>query len=77
LHSPVSRTAPHQVTLALDPVRHATTRGATLWRVDASGRKRIGALAPGTRQLTVDVGALEGVLLVIEPVAAKSPQPPR
>ena len=69
--------APHRLTLALDPARHATTSGATLWRVDASGRKRVGALPPGARQLTVDVGALEGVLLVIEPVTAKSPQPPQ
>jgi hypothetical protein len=68
---------PHDVTLTLDPARHATMRGAELWRVDASGKKRVGALAPGTRTLTVAVGALEGVLLVIEPAISKSPPRPR
>ncbi len=57
----------HAVTLALDPVRHGTVHGATLWRVDASGKRRVGALAAGAREVTVDVGALEGVLLLIEP----------
>ena len=68
---------PHDVTLTLDPVRHATAPGATLWRIDASGKKRVGALSPGTRTLTVAVGALEGVLLVVEPATSKSPPRPR
>jgi len=59
--------APHTVTLTLDPARHGTARGATLWRVDASGRKQVGALPAGARSLTVDVAALEGVLLIVEP----------
>lgn len=57
----------HTLTLALDPVRHATVRGATLWRIGATGKTRVGTLARGERQLTVTVGALQGVLLVIEP----------
>ncbi len=59
--------AAHRVTLTLDPVRHGTTRGATLWRVDASGKKPLGKLAAGARTLTTEVAALEGVLLLIEP----------
>lgn len=67
----------HDISLTLDPIRHATTRGATLWRIDASGKRRIGVLAPGTRQVTVAVGALECVLLVVEPATSKSPPRPR
>ena len=59
--------AAHHVTLTLDPARHGTSRGATLWRVDGSGRRQVGALAAGARELRVDVAALEGVLLIIEP----------
>jgi len=59
--------AAHRVTLTLDPARHGTARGATVWRVDASGRKAAGTLAPGARSLTVPVGPLEGVLMLIEP----------
>ena len=55
------------VTLTLDPARHATVRGAELWRIDAAGKRRLGVLAPGERHVTVAVGPLEGVLLVIEP----------
>ncbi|HEY3286168.1 MAG TPA: DUF6259 domain-containing protein [Gemmatimonadaceae bacterium] len=59
--------AAHSITLTLDPARHGTTRGATVWRVDASGRKQVATLAAGARTLTVDVGALEGVLLLLDP----------
>lgn len=59
--------AAHRVRLTLDPARHGTQRGAVLWRVDASGKKQVGVLAAGARELTVDVAALEGVLLIIEP----------
>lgn len=55
------------VTLTLDPARHGTARGATLWRVDSTGKRQVGTLAAGARELTVDVAALEGVLLIIEP----------
>jgi uncharacterized protein (DUF362 family) len=41
--------------------------GATLWRVDASGRRKAGVLAAGATTVAVDVAALEGVLLFIEP----------
>jgi len=57
----------HVVTLTLDPARHGTARGATLWCVDAAGRKRVGSLAAGARELRVAVAALEGVLLIVEP----------
>jgi len=57
----------HVVKLTLDPARHGTARGATLWRVDASGRKRVASLAAGARALSVAVPALEGVLLIVEP----------
>ncbi|MDQ8155309.1 MAG: DUF6259 domain-containing protein [Gemmatimonadota bacterium] len=59
--------AAHRVTLTLDPARHGTTRGATLWRVDGAGRHKVGALAAGATSVAVDVAALEGVLLFIEP----------
>jgi len=59
--------AAHDVTLTLDPVRHGTARGATLWRIDASGKQRVGTMAAGERTLTVSVAALQGVLMVIEP----------
>jgi hypothetical protein len=58
----------HRVTLTLDPVRHGTVRGAVLWRVDANGRKRVGTLAAGARDVSIDVVPLEGVLLEIEPL---------
>ncbi len=57
----------HEVTLTLDPVRHGTARGATLWRVDASGKKQVAVLPAGARAIKVPVGALEGVLLLVEP----------
>ncbi len=57
----------HRVTLTLDPARHGTQRGATLWRVDGVGKQRIATLAAGTREISADVAALEGVLLIIEP----------
>jgi hypothetical protein len=59
--------AAHTITLALDPTRHGTARGATVWRVDASGKKQVATLAAGARTLTVDVAALEGVLLILDP----------
>ncbi len=59
--------AAHTVTLTLDPARHGTQHATRLWRVDASGKKRAGTLAAGARELTVDVAALEGMLLIIEP----------
>ena len=59
--------APHQVTLTLDPARHGTARGATLWRVDATGKHAAGVLAAGARTLKVPVAALEGVLMLLEP----------
>jgi hypothetical protein len=59
--------APHRLTLTLDPARHGTARRATIWRVDATGRTKLGPLPAGAREVVVDVGALEGVLLIVEP----------
>lgn len=57
----------HAITLTLDPARHGTRRGAVLWRVDGSGKTRVGALPVGATKLSVNVAALEGVLLILEP----------
>jgi hypothetical protein len=59
--------AAHDVTLTLDPVRHGTMRGATLWRVDVSGKKQVAQLQAGAKSITVPVGALQGVLMLVEP----------
>lgn len=57
----------HTVTLTLDPSRHGTEHGATVWRVDGSGRTKAAELAAGARELSSVVAPLEGVLLIVEP----------